>query len=94
MHRALTCKPERQRLDATVIRFTTKLFDVTKERPNDINPTYGESLHVWLAERLKGEVVVPEPQTEDWGRYVDIDWKGRHAARASQATVLAGPQVS
>lgn len=37
MHRALTCQPERQRLDATLISFTTKLFDVTKECPNDIN---------------------------------------------------------
>lgn len=64
-------------MDATVIRFTTSLFDVTKERPNDINPIYGESLLIWLAEKLKGEVVVSEPQTEDWGWYVDIDWKGR-----------------
>jgi hypothetical protein len=64
-------------MDATVIRFTTAFFDVTKERPNDINPIHGESLLLWLAEKLKGEVVVPEPQTEDWGWYVDIDWKGR-----------------
>ena len=64
-------------MDATVIRFTTSLFDVTKERPNNINPIHGESLLLWFAEKLKGEVVVPEPQTEDWGWYVDIDWKGR-----------------
>lgn len=64
-------------MDATVIRFTTDTFDVTKERPNDINPIYGESLLLWLAEKLKGEVVMTEPQTEDWGWYVDIDWKGR-----------------
>lgn len=60
-----------------VIRFTTSLFDVTKERPNDINPIHGESLLLWLAAKLKGEVVVPEPQMEDWGWYVDIDWHGR-----------------
>jgi hypothetical protein len=64
-------------MDATVIRFNTSLFDVAKERPNEINPIYGESLLLWLAEKLKGEVAVPEPQMEDWGWYVDIDWKGR-----------------
>lgn len=64
-------------MDAIVIRFMTSLFDVTKERPNEINPIHGESLLLWLAEKLKGEVAVPEPQTEDWGWYVDIDWKGR-----------------
>jgi hypothetical protein len=65
-------------MDAIVIRFTTSFFDVSKERPNDINPIYGESLLVWLAEKLKGQVAVPAPQTEDWGWYVDIDWGGRH----------------
>ena len=64
-------------MDAIVIRFTTKLFDVTKERPNDINPIYGESLLPWLAERQRGKTVVPEPQTEDWGWYAEIDWNGR-----------------
>ena len=73
-------------MDATVIRFTTKLFDVTKERPNDINPIYGESLLLWLADKLKGQVTVPEPQTEDWGWYVDIDWKGRQYMLGASAS--------
>ena len=64
-------------MDAIVIRFTTGLFDVAKERPNEINPIHGESLLLWLAEKLKGQVAVPVPETEDWGWYVDIDWKGR-----------------
>ena len=64
-------------MDATVVRFTTGLFDVANERPNDINPIHGESLLLWLAEKLKGQVAVPVPQAEDWGWYVDIDWKGR-----------------
>ena len=63
-------------MDAAVIRFTTELFDVTKERPNDINPIYGESLLLWLAEKLKGHVEVPKPQTEDWGWYVDVEAAG------------------
>jgi len=29
-------------MDATVIRFTTALFDIAKERRNDINPIPGE----------------------------------------------------
>jgi hypothetical protein len=73
-------------MDATVIRFTTKLFDVTKERPHDINPIYGESLLLWLREKMKGKVAVPEPQTEDWGWYVDIDWNGRHYMLGASAS--------
>lgn len=64
-------------MDAIVIRFTTTLFDVTQERPNPTNPIRGESLLVWLAQKLEGRVAVPAPQTEDWGWYVDIDWDGR-----------------
>lgn len=73
-------------MDATIIRFTTKLFDVTKERPNDINPIYGESLLLWLADKLKGRVTVPEPQTEDWGWYVDINWSGRQYMLGASAS--------
>jgi hypothetical protein len=68
---------ETTEVDVIVIRFTTSLFDVTKERANNINPIHGESLLLWLAHKLKGEVEAPEPQTEDWGWYVDIEWKGR-----------------
>lgn len=64
-------------VNATVIRFTTALFDVAKERRNEINPIPGESLLLWLAEKLKDWLAVPLPQTEDWGWYVDINWKGR-----------------
>jgi len=79
-------------MDATVIRFTTRLFDVTKERPNDINPIYGESLLLWLADTLKGQIVVPEPQAEDWGWYVDIDWKGRQYMLGASASDEEGGQ--
>ena len=60
-----------------VIRFTTDLFDVSKERPNEINPIHGESLLLWLAERARGRVQIPEPEAEDWGWYSDIVWDGR-----------------
>jgi hypothetical protein len=64
-------------MDAGVIRFTTALFDVTKERPNDINPIHGESLLLWLAEKLKDQVRVSSPATEDWGWYAGVEWDGR-----------------
>ena len=69
-----------------VIRFTTDMFDVTRERPNDINPIYGESLLLWLAERAKGAVAISAPAAEDWGWYVDIDWKGRGYMLGSSAS--------
>jgi hypothetical protein len=64
-------------MDAAVIRFKTALFDVTKERPNTINPIFGESLLLWLGNKLEGRVTFPQPATEDWGWYVDVDWEGR-----------------
>ena len=73
-------------MDATVIRFTTGCFDVTKERPNHPNPIHGESLLLWLAEKLKGHVAVPTPQTEDWGWYVCIEWKGRRYMLGASAS--------
>jgi hypothetical protein len=73
-------------VDATVIRFTTGLFDVTKERRNEINPIHGESLLLWLAEKLRGQVAVPTPQTEDWGWYAEIDWKGRFYTLGASAS--------
>ena len=73
-------------MDETVVRFTTALFDLSKETPNDINPIYGESLLIWLSGKLKGEVSVPMPETEDWGWYVDIDWQGRHYMLGASAS--------
>src|SRR5438874_5866719 len=73
-------------MDATVVRFTTGLFDVANERPNDINPIHGESLLLWLAEKLKGQVAVPVPQAEDWGWYADIEWNGRSYTLGASAS--------
>ena len=60
-----------------VIRFMTDHFDVSLERPNDLNPIPGESLLKWLAARASDTVVIPEAETEDWGWYSDINWNGR-----------------
>ena len=62
---------------ARVIRFRTGAFDVTKERPNPINPIPGESLLLWLTDKTKGTVELSGPDAEDWGWYSYADWKGR-----------------
>ncbi|HEX3880215.1 MAG TPA: hypothetical protein VHW24_24705 [Bryobacteraceae bacterium] len=51
---------------ARVLRFYTAAFDVTKERPNPINPIPGESLLLWLREKAKGLVEISAPDSEDW----------------------------
>jgi len=70
-----------------VLRFSTQLFDVTKERRNDINPIYGESLLIWLAEQARNTVAIPPPSTEDWGWYSEIDWKGRSYLLGASASL-------
>ena len=73
-------------MDAAVIRFVTALFDVSKERPNRINPIAGESLLLWLADQLRGRVSLTGPDTEDWGWYSTLDWNGRHYMLGSSAS--------
>ncbi len=62
---------------ARVLRFYTDAFDVTKERPNPVNPIPGESLLLWLIEQAKGTVEISPPDTEDWGWYSHAEWQGR-----------------
>jgi hypothetical protein len=62
---------------ACVIRFTTSKFDVSKERPNPINPIPGESLLLWLRSQALPEIAMSEPDAEDWGWYSSVEWKGR-----------------
>lgn len=64
-------------LMAQVIRFKTDRFDVTKEQPNPHNPIAGESLLLWLKDRVSAELTLTEPNTEDWGWYCEVDWHGR-----------------
>ena len=69
-----------------VIRFRTAKFDVSKERPNPINPIPGESLLLWLRERARPELVVSEPDAEDWGWYSSVERKGRSYMLGSSAS--------
>ena len=59
---------------AHVISFKTDLFDVSREKPNNINPIAGHSVLLWLRGGLvKAGYRVTEPDTEDWGWYVDVN---------------------
>lgn len=58
---------------ALLISFKTNRFDVTKETPNDINAFAGEGLFKWLRfELVKHQYTSTEPDTEDWGWYIDV----------------------
>ena len=71
---------------AHVIRFTTDKFDVSKERPNPINPIAGESLLVWLREKAKPRALLTEPDAEDWGWYSYVDWDARQYLLGASAS--------
>jgi hypothetical protein len=59
---------------AHLITFTTARFDITNEPPNPINPTAGHGLLTWLrAELVRAHYRVSEPDTEDWGWYINVD---------------------
>ena len=59
------------------ITFETSTFDVSRETPNPINPIYGESLLLWLKQKARERIDLPDPDHEDWGWYFDIEWDGR-----------------
>lgn len=77
---------------AQVIRFTTDAFDVSQERPNPINPIFGESLLRWLEQRLPSQTHMSEPDAEDWGWYCDLRWNGRAYLLGACASEGDGPQ--
>jgi hypothetical protein len=58
---------------AHLISFKTARFDVLREKPNDINPIAGQGVLLWLRDELaKAQYQVTEPNTEDWGWYIDV----------------------
>jgi hypothetical protein len=60
-----------------VIRFRSRLFDITKEPENPYNPIRGTSILQWLRVRLPDGVSASEVEPEDWGWYFDANWAGR-----------------
>lgn len=59
---------------AHVISFRTAKFDISQERPNPINPIAGQSVLTWLRGELEqAGYRSSEPDTEDWGWYMDVE---------------------
>jgi|SRR5690348_11704008 hypothetical protein len=61
----------------SLLRFCTSVLDVSRERPNPINPIHGESLLRWIAQRWRDNSPVSDPAPEDWGWYAYVSWGGR-----------------
>ena len=59
-----------------IIRFTTTLFDISKEEENPINPIYGQSLLLWIRDKLL-HLDITMPNYEDWGWYSMINFENR-----------------
>ncbi len=80
---------------AHLISFTTARFDVSAEAPNPINPIAGQGVLLWLrAELLQANYRVTEPDTEDWGWYMDVqDGEVVYLVGASADAEPLDPQV-
>ena len=80
---------------AHVITFRTGKFDIKKETPNPINPIAGESVLLWLREKLQaGGYAVDAPATEDWGWYTGVKKDGAlYLVGASAEADEPGPEI-
>jgi hypothetical protein len=80
---------------AHLISFTTSRFDVRAERPNPTNPFAGQSVLNWLRGELANEgFQATEPDTEDWGWYMDVHGAdGSYMVGASADADPAGDDV-
>jgi hypothetical protein len=60
-----------------LVTFKTAKFDISAETPNPINPIAGESVLNWLRKLLaKTNYRFTQPNTEDWGWYMDVQGEG------------------
>lgn len=59
------------------IHFHTRLFDVSLEPENPINPIRGQSLLEWLRTRVPAQLDMTDADAEDWGWYAHVSWEGR-----------------
>src|SRR5215470_977690 len=79
---------------AHLVSFKTALFDVSRERPNDINPIAGQSVLLWLRDALiKAQYRVTEPDTEDWGWYMDVQGESGSYLVGASAEADASPPL-
>jgi hypothetical protein len=55
--------------------FVTSKFDPSLEPPNEFNPIPGKSVLDWLrSDVLDGKALSTEPDTEDWGWYMNVEY--------------------
>src|SRR5512134_1538022 len=80
---------------AHVISFRTAKFDVSKETPNPINPIAGQGVLNWLRQEIvKARYKSSEPDTEDWGWYIEVEGAGAsYLVGASGDAEAASPDV-
>ena len=69
----------------SVILFQSRLFDVSQEPENPNNQIFGKSLLEWLRDRVRGDLTMTAPDSEDWGWYSDVNWHGRSYMIGSNA---------
>lgn len=67
-----------------VIHFQSRIFDISAEPLNPINPIAGSSLLQWLGQRIPG---LSAPAPEDWGWYSCVQLDGRNYMIGSCAHV-------
>ena len=80
---------------AHVVSFRSNKFDVSAETPNPINPIAGQSVLTWLrAELAKAQYTATEPDTEDWGWYIDVTGNDGAISSAPVQTLTARRQTS
>jgi len=56
---------------AALIEFETSKFDLSSEPENEFNPIHGQSILLWIMENCPDVSFVGQPNTEDWGWYID-----------------------
>ena len=58
--------------------FETNRFNLSEVKPHFINPCcFGEDLATWLRSKLlERDIEVMEPDQEDWGWYIEANYKG------------------
>lgn len=59
------------------IHFQSRLFDLSQEPANPINPIAGVSVLDWLRARLPADMAMSGSEAEDWGWYCTVNWQGR-----------------
>ena len=60
-----------------IIRFETSKFDVAQEEHQQADSVWGQSLLLWLKDRLSGQFQLEDPGRQDWGWFTTIEWQGR-----------------